>query len=92
MLITPARPVLIVEGEAYGVGQFSVHITPETGSDLDARLQLREKCKNKRSLARLLASTDVYGGNRFQSCLADYFGVSLEAMAIRLDELELLEY
>lgn len=43
-----------------------------------------------RHLSRLLASVECYNGHRFIS-LASRFRVSTEAMAIRLEELELLE-
>ncbi|MDB5986766.1 MAG: Formiminotetrahydrofolate cyclodeaminase [Nevskia sp.] len=52
---------------------------------------LREKCKSKRSLATLLATAESYDGKFFES-MTDFFGVSAEAMAIRLEELNLLEY
>lgn len=46
-------------------------------------------CKTQRDLARVLASVTNYNGVRFQS-LATQFRVSVEAMAIRLEELGLL--
>ncbi|MCD1649292.1 ImmA/IrrE family metallo-endopeptidase [Marinobacter adhaerens] len=48
------------------------------------------KYPNRRSLAKLLASTERFNFINVQS-LADQFGVSTEAMAIRLEELELIE-
>lgn len=44
-----------------------------------------------RSLSRILASTESYNGIRFRS-LSSQFGVSVEAMAIRLEELGLVTY
>ena len=55
-------------------------------SDLEV---LRNKCKTPRQLSRLLASTEQFNGVHFIS-LANQFRVSPEAMAIRLEELELL--
>ena len=52
--------------------------------------ELKSKCKDLHSLARTLASTESYGGQNFDS-MARCFKVSDEAMAIRLEELELLE-
>lgn len=46
---------------------------------------------NRRSFSRFLASTTIYSGNSFVS-LSDYFGVSVEAMAIRLEELDLFKF
>lgn len=50
---------------------------------------LEKKCRTSRDLAKLLASTEQYGGRHFHS-LAHQFRVSIEAMAIRLEELNLL--
>ncbi len=48
-----------------------------------------QKCRTLRDLSRVLASVESYNGVRFRS-LASQFRVSVEAMAIRLEELELL--
>lgn len=45
--------------------------------------------KTLRELARILANARSFNGRQF-SCLADQFGVSVEAMAIRLEELNLV--
>jgi len=50
---------------------------------------LNNKTKILRQLAKLIASAEQYNGVHFTS-LANYFRVSTDAMAIRLDELELL--
>ena len=47
-------------------------------------------CKSLRELARILANARYFNGRHFPS-LADRFGVSVEAMAIRLEELKLLD-
>ena len=49
----------------------------------------KNKCKTLRQLSRILASAESYNGLQFTS-LANQFRVSTEAMAIRLEELELL--
>lgn len=54
------------------------------GSSLD----LKRNCKTLRDLSRVLASAESYNGLRFIS-LARQFRVLTEAMAIRLEELEL---
>ncbi len=51
----------------------------------------RWKCRDKRGLARVLATTEYYGGKTFNS-LSKIFKVSTETMAIRLEELDLLDY
>ncbi len=52
---------------------------------------LKRECRDLRSLSRKLASTEYYNAVRFPS-MAQQFNVSVEAMAIRLEELELLSY
>lgn len=53
--------------------------------------KLREKCKNLREFAILIASTEIYAGQPFKS-LAEEYKVSVTAMARRLEELRLIEY
>lgn len=52
-------------------------------------MELKGKIKTLRQLSRMLASAEYYNGRHFVS-LANQFRVSTEAMAIRLEELELL--
>jgi Zn-dependent peptidase ImmA (M78 family) len=52
--------------------------------------EVKNKCKTLRQLSKTLASAKHYNGLQFTS-LAKQFRVSTEAMAIRLEELELLE-
>ena len=52
---------------------------------------LKRECKTLRELSRKLASTESFTGKRFSS-LSKRFGVSIEAMAIRLEELDLVRY
>lgn len=53
--------------------------------------ELKQKCKSARDLAKVLASAEHYDGVHFDS-LANQFHVSVEAMAIRLEELALFKY
>jgi Zn-dependent peptidase ImmA (M78 family) len=55
------------------------------GSDYEAL-----KNKTLRQMSRMLVSAERFNGKNFTS-LADQFGVSVEAMAIRLEELKLIE-
>lgn len=68
-------------------------ITEETAFALNAGTAeaLREQCENLRGLARTLASAKYYNGAQVYS-LAEQFGVSEEAMAIQLEELDLVEF
>jgi len=51
----------------------------------------RRQCRDKRGLARLLATTEYYGGKTFNS-LSKIFKVSTETLAIRLEELDLVDF
>ena len=53
--------------------------------------QLRSEVKSSRGLAKKLALSRSYGHNYFDS-LTEYFGVSTQAMIIRLEELGLVNY
>lgn len=53
-------------------------------------MELEARCKTRRDLSRILARAERYNGVRFVS-LAYQFRVSNEAMAIRLEELDLVE-
>ena len=49
---------------------------------------LRDRCRTLRDLSRILAGATQYNGVHFNP-LARQFGISVEAMAIRLEELDL---
>lgn len=68
-------------------------ITEETAFALNEKSTraLRDKCGDIKGLARLLARTTSYNGSHFNP-LSKRFKVSVEAMAIRLEELELLSF
>ena len=53
--------------------------------------EFRKKCKDQRGFATAIAQAEYYGGKSFNS-LAKIFKVSVGAMAIRLIELELIEF
>lgn len=57
----------------------------------DGIQNLRKRYKDRRSFSRFLASTTIFNGVSSNS-LSECFGVSIEAMAIRLEELNLFKY
>ena len=57
----------------------------------DSPSKLRSDSKNLRGLAYKLASAESFSNRTFKS-ISKLFGVSISAMAIRLEELELLEF
>ncbi|MBD1366985.1 cyclodeaminase/cyclohydrolase family protein [Mucilaginibacter sp. ZT4R22] len=54
-------------------------------------ISFRRKCKDLRGLTKILASAESYNGKPFKN-LADIFQVSVETMAIRLEELQLVAF
>ena len=56
------------------------------GKDAESKIK---KNRDLTTIARVLASIEVYNGQHFQS-LASQFGVSTQALAIRLEELNLI--
>ena len=84
--------LLISEFEArFGPKPFLINDGTSFALISDSSDALRGKVKNRRGLARALADASYYGGARFLS-LSERFRVSTEAMAIRLEELKLLEF
>ena len=70
--------------------KFALHADTIFALDPSGSMQLQDCKKTLRELARILADAVSYNGRHFNS-LAAQFHVSVEAMAIRLEELELLE-
>lgn len=89
--LMPGKLVIKYFEEIYGIAPFS--LTEETFFALDptGALEASGKIKLVRDLSRLLASAEQYGGAHFTS-IANRFRVSKEAMAIRLEELELIKF
>lgn len=69
--------------------KFSLNETTAFALGIGGYEALMNKCKTIRQLSRMLANAEHYNGLHFIS-LANQFRVSAEAMAIRLEELELL--
>ncbi|MFB6306839.1 MAG: cyclodeaminase/cyclohydrolase family protein [Flavobacteriales bacterium] len=86
-------PVLVREAfeERFSAKKFT--ITDDTVFFLNESntSDFRAKCGNLRGLARRIASAEFYNHKPFNS-LSQQFGVSKEAMAIRLEELKLVEF
>lgn len=69
--------------------KFIVNESTSFALDPSNTLDLLNRSKSKRELARILASAELYNGRQIVS-LSKQFRVSIEAMAIRLEELDLL--
>ena len=87
--LMPGKQVRMAFEQAFGCEQFSLNDATAfalTGGSLDA---LERTCRTERDLSRMLAAAESYDSTHFHS-LANQFGVSVETMAIRLEELKLL--
>jgi len=88
--LMPAKLVKSRFVELFGTENFA--LTEDTAFALtcDSLSKVKKKHKTRRDISRLLASTKSYGGRNVYS-LADQFRVSVEAIAIRLEELSLVQ-
>jgi len=89
--LMPEKLLTRIFRDMFGVAPYRID---EKSAFALARLgpeELRKKCKNLRGLTKLIASTDTFGGKNIEP-IADFFGVSREAMVIRLEELNLVEF
>jgi hypothetical protein len=87
----PKKIVIQLFHELFQTEQFLIN-------DENARLltngsayELRKKVRNKRDLSRIIAKCEYYNFRPFNS-MAKIFQVSVEAMAIRLEELDLIGF
>lgn len=88
--LMPAKLVNSRFMEIFGTESFSLTEDTAFALSCSSLIEVREKHKTLRHLSRLLAGTKSYSGRNLYS-LADQFHVSIEAMAIRLEELDLIE-
>jgi hypothetical protein len=70
--------------------KFELNDTTAFALDPSGSMNLLLGKKSLRDISRILAKTESFNGQYFRP-LADQFHVSVEAMAIRLEELSLLE-
>jgi hypothetical protein len=89
--LMPAKLLTAEFGKRFGPAPFCLHDDSAFALADDSPENLRKRFKNLRGLARGLSSANQFGGRHFKS-LAERFRISVEAMAIRLEELKLLEF
>lgn len=78
--------ILRFESSSFSINEETCfNLTRGTVSDL------KRECKNLREFSKKISSFESYNGRRFES-LAQRFNVSVQAMAIRLEQLNLLIY
>jgi len=88
--LMPAKLVKSRFVEIFGTESFSLTEDTAFALSCSSLMEVKKKHKTLRHISRLLAGTKSYGGRNLYS-LADQFRVSVEAMAIRLEELDLIE-
>lgn len=89
--LLPEKPVVAAFRDKFLECPFSLNEQTAfalMSQDVDS---VRLKCRTLRDLTRILSSAGYYNGLHFSS-LAAQFGVSIEAMAIRLEELKLVQF
>ncbi|NWF35871.1 ImmA/IrrE family metallo-endopeptidase [Mariprofundus sp. KV] len=87
--LMPARLVKARFVELFGTESFALTEDSAFALTCDSLTKAKKTLKTRRDIARLLAGSKSYGGRNVYS-LADQFRVSVEAMAIRLEELSLI--
>lgn len=88
--LMPEKQVRKVFEKMFKISCFT--LTDDTAFALTAGTleSIQNECRSLRDLTRLVASTERYNGIAYKS-LAKQFNVSFEALAIRLEELKLVE-
>lgn len=76
--------------QIYGSDRFALNHETAFALDPSGSLKLNSRNISRRDLARLLAKAGLYN-NRHVIPLTKQFRVSVEAMAIRIEELDLIE-
>jgi Zn-dependent peptidase ImmA (M78 family) len=87
--LMPAKLVRARFQLAFGTNRFTLNEASASSLAGFVRADGRRRLGSLRDVARALAACDRYNGRSFES-LAAQFRVSIEAMAIRLEELDLL--
>ncbi|MGJ8676066.1 MAG: protein kinase domain-containing protein [Akkermansiaceae bacterium] len=88
--LMPSKQVLAKFESIFGVTKFTLNSKTVEALTLGKVREFHAEVTGQRELARHLAGTKRYG-TRHVNSLADIFGVSIEAMAIRLEELKIVE-
>jgi Zn-dependent peptidase ImmA (M78 family) len=87
--LMPEKQVKKLFKQLFGTDCFSLNDETSFALSSSSSSELEKKCQTLHGLSKTLAAAEYYNGSRFDS-LAKKFNVSIEAMAIRLEELKLL--
>ncbi|MDI5888589.1 cyclodeaminase/cyclohydrolase family protein [Flavobacterium yafengii] len=87
--LMPKRQLLKTFSELFNTRKLLINDNTAFNLIRGSESDLRSKIKNRRDFALKIASADIYAGHPFKS-LAQQYNVSVIAMAIRLEELDLV--
>lgn len=87
--LLPAKQVLAAFAKRFLTEEFRLTEPTAFALGSGSLRHLQERCRSERDLARMLAAAQHYNGAHFKS-LSERFGVSIEVVAIRLEELGLV--
>jgi len=88
--LMPEKLVRARFAELFGVEQFALMESSAFALTCKPLSEVKKKCATRRNLSKLLAGAKYYNGEYIYS-LAEQFKVSVQAMAIRLEELSLVK-
>lgn len=89
--LMPKKQVIAIFKEIFLTDKFIIDENSAFNLEKKGSNKLRMECKDKRGLSRKLASAQTYNNEYFKS-ISEIFNVSVETMAIRLEEIGLLEF
>lgn len=89
--LMPKKDVISQFISRFESSSFSINEKTSFNLNRGSISDIRRECKNLHDFSRKLATAESYNGRRFES-LTERFNVSVQAMAIRLEQLNLLSY
>lgn len=89
--LMPSKPLRKIFEEYFSTSKFVINQDTAFQLIQDNPSKLRAISGDLRGLTRIIAKSESYANKSFRS-IADVFKVSVETMAIRLEELELVEF
>ena len=87
--LMPTKLLRLTFKHHYLTEEFTINEATALALGFYNHIELKKKCNTLRAFSRTIAGATRFNGRYFDS-LATQFGVSIEAMAIRLEELNLL--
>ena len=87
----PQKIVIQLFSELFQLKRFTINDETARLLTFSSEYELRKSIKTKRDLSRMIAKCEYFNFKPFNS-LSKIFQVSVEAMAIRLEELDLIGF